>query len=180
MRLRILTLILCTVGSSVVFAHGPSRQKVTQTIEINAPAAKVWGLIADFCAISQWHPAIAACTLEGGNAVGAKRTLRAGKAYGPEIVEELQAYDPATMMYRYKIIKTDNAVMPVTTYSAFLTVTAKDDKTSSVEWRSGFYRAYPKNNPPPELNDEAALKAVNAVYQQGLENLKKLAEQQGS
>lgn len=180
MRSRVLTLLALTILPSLVLAHGPSRQKVTHSITINAPAADVWALIADFCAISKWHPAIAACTLEGGNVVGAKRSLRVGKADGPEIVEELQAYDPATMMYRYKIIKTDNAVMPVTTYSAFLTVTAQGDKASTVEWRSGFYRAYPKNNPPPELNDEAAVKAVTAVYQQGLDNLKKLAEKTGS
>jgi hypothetical protein len=45
-----------------------------------------------------------------------------------------------------------------------------------VEWRGAFYRAYPKNDPPPDQNDEAAVAAVTAVYKDGLANLKKLAE----
>ena len=175
--LRISVLLGCALLCSASFAHGPSRQKVVKSITINAPAAKVWGIIADFCAISSWSPGIASCTAEGGNAVGGKRTLKIGKADGPEIVEELQAYDPAAMMYRYKVVKTDNAVLPVTTYSAFLTVADAGNGTTTVEWKSGFYRAYTKNNPPPELSDEAAVKAVSGAYEAGLANLKKLAEQ---
>lgn len=169
-----MTMAIATNGAQ---AHGPSRQKVTKEIAIAAPAAKVWALVADFCAISAWHPAVAKCTGEGGNAVGAKRTLNIGKADGPAIVEELQAYDAAAMTYRYKITTTDNAVLPVTTYSAFFTVKDAGNGASSVEWKGGFYRAYPKNNPPPELSDEAAKKAVEGVYDAGLANLKKLAEQ---
>jgi hypothetical protein len=45
-----------------------------------------------------------------------------------------------------------------------------------VEWRGAFYRAYPNNDPPPEKNDEAAVKAITGVYKSGLENLKKLVE----
>ena len=170
-------LLACLALAGTATAHGPSRQKVVKTVAINAPAAKVWGIIADFCAISSWSPGIASCTAEGGNAVGGKRSLRIGKADGPEIIEELQAYDAATMMYRYKVVKTDNTVLPVTTYSAFLTVTDAGDGTSKVEWKSGFYRAYTKNNPPPELSDEAAMKAVSGAYDAGLANLKKIAEQ---
>jgi uncharacterized protein YndB with AHSA1/START domain len=178
MCIRSILSLLFALMATNALAHGPSRQKVTETIKINAPAAEVWNRIADFCAISHWHPGIAKCTVEGGNAAGAKRTLRIGKADGPIVVEELQVHDPAGMMYRYKIVKTDNTVLPVTTYSAFLTVKDNGDKTSTVEWRSGFYRAYTKNNPPPELNDQAALSAVSGAYQAGLANLKKLVEQQ--
>ena len=39
-------------------AHGPSRQKVTETVEINAPADKVWAVIGNFQDMS-WHPAVA-------------------------------------------------------------------------------------------------------------------------
>ncbi len=177
MILRAIGLIVLAAFFTIADAHGPSRQKVTKEITIIAPANKVWELIADFCAISSWHPAVAKCTTDGGNVVGTKRTLHIGKADGPQILEELQAYDPPGMMYRYRIVKTDNAVLPVSTYSSFLTVKDNGDKTTTVEWRSGFYRAYAKGNPPPELNDEAAVKAVSGVYDLGLANLKKLAEQ---
>jgi len=174
-KAAILTLgALILVGAAQ--AHGPSRQKVTKSVVINAPAAKVWQLIADFCAIKDWHPGIAQCSAEGGNEAGAKRTLRLGAADGPTIVEELQLYDAATMTYKYRILQTDNAVLPVTTYSAFLSVKDNGDATSTAEWRSGFYRAFPNNNPPAELSDEAAVKAVTGAYEAGLANLKKIAE----
>ncbi len=176
MILRTITLLILALSFVSAQAHGPSRQKVTQEIKINAPAAKVWGIIADFCAISVWHPAIAKCAIEGANGVGAQRTLRVGKVDGPQILEELQTYDAPGMMYRYRILKTDNSVLPVSTYSSFLSVKDNGDNTATVEWRSGFYRAYAKGNPPPELNDEAAVKAVTDVYALGLANLKKLAE----
>ena len=113
-------------------AHGPSRQKVEQEITIKAPAAKVWGLIADFCSIEKWHPGVAKCEGTGGNTVGAVRTLHVGKADGPVIVEELLMHDPAKMSYKYKITQTDVSVLPVTTYAAFLTVSDNGDGTTKV------------------------------------------------
>jgi uncharacterized protein YndB with AHSA1/START domain len=175
-RSSLLFFLLLLVVTTPALAHGPSRQKVTKDVTINAPAAKVWGIIADFCAIAKWHPAIASCKNSKGNIVGAQRTLRVGAADGPQILEELQTYDPSHMTYKYKIVKTDNTVLPVTTYSAFLTVTDNGNNTSKVEWKGGFYRAFPNNNPPPELSDAAAQKAVTGVYESGLANLKKLAE----
>jgi len=39
-----------------------------------------------------------------------------------------------------------------------------------------FCRGYPNNDPPPELNDEAAVTAVTGLYKAGLEGLKELIE----
>ena len=64
-------------------------------------------------------------------------------------------------------------VLPVTGYSATITVLPAEAGKSTVEWHGAFYRGYPNNDPPPELNDEAALKAVGNVYRAGLESLKK-------
>ena len=50
------------------------------------------------------------------------------------------------------------------------------DDAAVVEWRGAFYRGFPNNDPPPEQNDEAAVKAVTGVYKSGLANLKKLVE----
>ena len=173
---RFMLLVMGLLLAMPTLAHGPSRQKVVKDITINAPPAKVWALIADFCSIAKWHPAIANCVADGGNAVGGKRTLNIGKKDGPQIVEELLLYDIASMTYKYKILKTDNAVLPVTTYASFLAVADNGNGTSKVTWRGGFYRAFPNNNPPSNLSDEAATKAVASVYEQGLANLKKLAE----
>ena len=47
---------------------------------------------------------------------------------------------------------------------------------STVEWRAAFYRGYMLNDPPPELNDAAAVKAITGVVRAGLDNLKRIAE----
>jgi hypothetical protein len=177
MQRQILTAVLLIVLPSMALADGPTRQKVTKEVHVSAPAAEVWKLIADFCSIENWHPAIVVCNGQGGNEPGATRTLIIGEADGPQIGEELQKYDAEKMTYKYKITKTDNAVLPVTTYSAFLSVADNGDGTSTVKWRGGFYRAYPNNDPPPELNDAAAVAAVTGVYDAGLAHIKELAEQ---
>ena len=57
------------------WAHGPSRQKITETIQIDAPPAQVWAMIADFHDMS-WLPGVAKTTGEGGNEPdAAKRQL---------------------------------------------------------------------------------------------------------
>jgi hypothetical protein len=103
--------IALAAAASVATAHGPTRQKHTETVEIDAPAAKV---------------------------------------------------------------------LPVTNYSSHLTVKPMGDNKSMVEWRGAFYRGYPNNDPPPELNEEAAIKAVSGVYRAGLDHLKKELEEGGS
>lgn len=177
LRLMICATTLIFVVNSA-YAHGPSRQKVTKEVTVNAPADKVWGVIENFCAIADWHPAVFAadCNKATGTEVGSTRVLTIGDEGGAQIHEELQKFDAETMTMKYKISKTDNSVLPVTTYSAFLSVADNGDGSSTVTWRGGFYRAYPNNNPPAELSDEAAVNAVNAVYDAGLANIKALLE----
>ena len=67
-------------------------------------------------------------------------------------------------------------VLPVTNYSSQISVTAVDGGKSSVEWRGAFYRGDPLNDPPPALNDEAAIAAVSGLYKLGLAALKKKLE----
>ena len=59
----------------------------------------------------------------------------------------------------------------VTNYTSTITVTPDGDAKSTVEWRGAFYRGYMNNDPPPELNDEAATQAVTGVYRAGLDAL---------
>ena len=160
----------------LVHAHGPSRLKVEKEIAVNAPAEKVWDLIKDFCAIDNWHPAVAKCEGNGGNEKGATRVLRLNDPNsGPTIDEEMTAYDAAKMMYKYKITKVDPAVLPVFTYASQIGV-VPDSSNSKIHWKGAFYRSFTQNNPPPEQSDEAATKAITGVYEAGLAAIKKLAE----
>jgi len=169
--LAILLLSIC----STTYAHGPTRQKITETVDINAPAAQVWDVIKDF-GNANWLPMVVDTESEGGNTKGATRVLNL--APDVNVYETLKKYDAEKMMYSYKIpVDThDVKILPVNNYSSTLSVTATGDNSSTVTWKGAFYRGYPNNDPPEELNDEAAVKAVTALYKAGLAHLKQSIE----
>jgi hypothetical protein len=134
----------------------------------------VWAKIADFHDMS-WLPGVAKTTGEDGNEPDvAKRQLTL--AGGATIDESLTKYDAGAMSYSYRIDKVAVKVLPVNNYSSTITVLPAEGGKSTVEWRAVFYRGDPSNDPAPELNDEAALNAVDKVYRAGLDNLKKKVE----
>jgi carbon monoxide dehydrogenase subunit G len=154
-------------------AHGPTRQKVTEKISIDAPADVVWARIKNFDALKDWHPAVASSPADKGNEEGSVRqvTLKGGGS----LTETLESWNDAQKKYSYRL--KDGGALPVTNYTSTITVSA-DGAKSTVEWRGAFYRGFPNNDPPPDQNDEAALKAVTGVYTSGLQHLKKLVEGQ--
>lgn len=168
---RWLALAALTLASSVALAHGPTRQKVVEKITIDAPADAVWAQIKDFDALSKWHPAVAESLADKGNTEGSVRTVKIKG--GGSLVESLERYNAEGKSYTYRA--KDGGALPVTNYTSTLTVSG-DGAKSTVEWRGAFYRGFPNNDPPPDQNDEAAVKAVTGVYQSGLANLKKLVE----
>ncbi|HWH82950.1 MAG TPA: SRPBCC family protein [Burkholderiaceae bacterium] len=159
------------VATLPVLAHGPTRQKVVETVTIAAPPAAVWAKIKNFDALKDWHPAIAASPADKGNSVGSVRevSLKGGGA----LTETLERYDDATMRYAYRL--KDGGALPVTNCTSTISVSGEGNR-SVVEWRGAFYRGYPNNDPPPDKNDEAAVRAVSGLYQSGLANLKQLVE----
>jgi carbon monoxide dehydrogenase subunit G len=168
-------LALLALFPAVASAHGPTRQKVTETVEINASPEKVWEVIGNFQDMG-WHPSVAKLEGNGGNAVDATRVLTLQS--GGTIAEKLIKYEPEKKSYKYEITDVDVKVLPVKNYSATLTVKAEGGKTV-VEWKGAFYRGYMNNDPPPELSDEAARTAVTGVYRSGLDALKARVEAGG-
>jgi carbon monoxide dehydrogenase subunit G len=169
--LRRATLIALLTVPLLASAHGPTRQKVVETINIDAPAAAVWARIKNFSALQDWHPAVAESHASDGNNLGSVRIVKIKG--GGQIEESLEAWDEAQMKYTYRA--KDGGALPVSNYTSTLRVTG-DASKCQVEWRGAFYRGYPNNDPPPDQNDEAAVRAVTGVYQGGLAQLKKLAE----
>ncbi len=166
--------------SATAIAHGPVRGKMTATISIDASADKVWDVISNYDDMS-WHPAITNATADKGNSKGSVRVLTLKG--GGKITEELKDYKADKMSYKYKItdmttVKTiqhagqdeDIPVLPVENYAAKITVKGKGSK-SVVTWVATYYRGYVNNNPPEELNEAAADKAVTAVLTDGLVSL---------
>ncbi len=168
--LKFLVVMIGVLLPAMALAHGPTRQKITVTTDVAASPAEVWDVIGNFQDMS-WHPAVHATNGEGGNEIDATRVLTLGEEGGPTISEILYKYSDEKMSYSYRITEVLVEVLPVTNYSSHLTVIPLDGGGSKIEWRGAFYRGYPNNDPPPELNDEAAIAAVTGVYQAGLDAL---------
>ena len=158
-----------------VFAHGPTPQKGLETITIQAPVAAVWDVIKQFDAIASWHPDVKASAGDGKNASDGIRTLTLQN--GEQVVESLDYYSESDHEYNYRL-KTENVrALPVSSYSTNLQVKAgEDDKTSTVTFKSRFYRGDTGNTPPANLTDEAAVKAMTAFFKSGLSGLKQKLE----
>jgi mxaD protein len=156
-----------------VSAHGPTPQKVVETVEIAAPVARVWETVKDFGSVAQWNPALKASESAGGNQPGEKRTLTF--ANGEKLVEELDTYDPAGYEYNYRMGQPNLDALPVSSYSVVFKLAPAGEGTK-VEWKSRLYRGDTGNEPPEHLTDEAAVKAMTAFFQTGLQHLKATVE----
>lgn len=169
---KILALLALSLVSLTAAAHGPTPLKVEKNITIKADPAKVWALVKDFGNMQKWHPAVASTKLEKkGDDTLRTLTLKDGRA----INEKLRSIDDADMKIKYEIT---TSPLPLTDYNAFMRV-SKGEKAgeTNVQWVGRFYRLYKLNPPiPAGQDDETALKAINDIFDSGLANLQKVAE----
>lgn len=172
---------LLTIAAATAFlwtgladAHGPTRQKVSETIEINAAPEAVWAVVGDFAHIEKWLPVVESSTATG-NEKGATRELHIKS--GGTLKEELKDIDATKMSLKYKVIDpTDPAVLPVNNYASEISVEPNGAGGSKVEWKAAYYRWFLNNNPPEGQNEEAANSTVEKIYKEGLANLKAVVE----
>lgn len=171
MRLSLLVLPLA-LAATAALAHGPTPQKVSQSITIKASPDAVWRVAGDFAGIGRWHPALAKA--EGsGTKDGGTRTLTFKN--GGRLEESLDEYKPEARTYSYRMGEPDLKALPVSSYSATVTVSPEGDG-SKVEWMGRFYRGDTGNEPPENLGDEAGKAAMNAYFADGLKGLKAAVE----
>ncbi len=149
----------------VASAHGPTRQKVEISTEVAVTPDKAWAAVSNFQDLS-WLPGVT--KVEGsGSEVGSKRTITL--ANGEQITEHVDKLQPDKMMIMYRMDADNVKALPVTNYSSRITVKDAGGGKSTVIWWGAFYRGYPNNDPPAELSDEAAVKAVSDLYNAGLQ-----------
>jgi hypothetical protein len=148
-------------------AQAQSTLNVYQTIDIAAPAGKVWNAVKNWDNLHGWHPAFASTELTGGqnNTVGATRRLTLKD--GPSFDEELTAFDERAMRLRYKIIS--EAPLPITNYDSTIRVLPTGSNSATVVWLSSFVSN-------PGTKDDELMKGVAGLYRAGLENLKSIVE----
>jgi mxaD protein len=147
--------------------------KVEESVQINAPANKVWEKISNFNDLGAWHPAVKSTEITSGenNKVGAMRLLTLQD--GGTIKEKLLGYNSKKMTFKYTIIE---SVLPVSSYVSSVTVTPEKDNTSKVVWKGSFKRKDLSDKPAAGQDDETATKTITSVYRGGLDNLKKISE----
>lgn len=171
---HLLSFVFTFAFAGLALAHGPTPQKVEESIEIAAPPAKVWEIAKDFAGIAAWNPEVEKSEGKGGNAVDGTRaiTLKSGGT----IEDSLDEYSDAEMSYGYRLAKENVDAFPVSFYSASFSVKPNGDNASTVEWIGRFYRADTGNFPPEDKNDAAAIAAMKAFFEAGLKGLKAKAE----
>ena len=136
---------------------------VVETVQLAAPANRIWGTIDNFGTWQAWHPAFASTQmLQGdGHSKGAVRALMTKD--GGKFTEELVAYDPAARTYAYRIIESP---APVADYVS--TIQVKETAVgSTVIWSSQF-------NVKAGTSEADAKKLISGVYRAGLDNLASL------
>lgn len=173
--LRIAMLPILLLGVVPAAAHGPTPQKVEESIAIAAPPAKVWDLVKNFDGLVSWNPAVETSTGKGGNEAGAERIVVLRD--GGQLTDSLDEYVEDEMSYSYRLATPDIEAFPVSFYSATLAVKPGTDGGSEVTWDARLYRADTGNFPSETQNDAAAIEAVTKFYKAGLEELKKRAEE---
>lgn len=174
MKTPLLALTLAVaLAAGGAWAKPPKTLHVTESVQIKAPADKVWDAVKDFDGLNKWHPGFSADELvSGGNGkVGAVRKITVKD--GPSFTEKLTAYDAAHHSYRYIIVESP---LPITDYASSISVRPGTGGMTKVVWKGSFKRKNPSDNPPEAESDAGVTKLIKGVYRGGLDNLKKTLE----
>jgi Polyketide cyclase / dehydrase and lipid transport len=148
-----LAVVLIVAGTQTGFAA--QSLQVTKSVKLDASAESVWKAVGEFCAISDWHPAVAKCEIsKEGDATF--RTLTLGD--GAKIKEKHNGSNPTG--YMYAIIESP---LPVKDYNALFDVTG-DDKSATIEWSASFLA---NGKPDGEVKEQ-----ISGIFDGGLKAIK--------
>ena len=167
MTKMMMTLAAClALVTGPALAHGPVRLKTEQTVTLNAPVDDVWAVIGKFDDMS-WFPGVAMVAATGAEKGATRvRTMEDGQVVNEELLKlQPEKYAISTLM-----LDTNLDVVKATNYASHITLKDADGKTL-LTWKGAFYRGFPQNEPPADLNDDAAIASVEALHQTGIDAL---------
>jgi mxaD protein len=170
--MRILVALIAALVATHALAHGPTPIKVNETIFIAAKPEAVWAVAGKFGGIGAWHPDVKSVKATGGEANGAEREIT---LQGGTLKESLDEYVPGEFKLSYRMSDPNLDAMPVSSYSVTMTIKPTSGG-SEVSWHGRLYRGDTGNEPPENLNDEAARTAMSKFLGDGLQGLKKAVE----
>ncbi|MGE3229330.1 MAG: SRPBCC family protein [Hyphomicrobium sp.] len=166
MRRSVALLMMAAGGLAFASAAASAASLVSaKKLEINVDETKteaerkaLWEKIGGWCAIKEWHPAVAACeeSKEGSDTF---RTLTLQD--GGKIKEKL--VDTGTTSYRYAII---DSPLPVKNYEAQFSVTPDDDDLDeiNVSWSATY-------DPADGKDDKEARKTMDGIFKDGIDSI---------
>jgi len=144
-------------------ASPASAASLSRSIDVNGTPADVWSMIGPFCAIKNWHPAIATCTEDGTTPPVRTLVTKDGKT---TFVEMQTARSDTKFIYSYNFV---SSPIPVRHYAAQIEVAAKSAGVSTITW-SGAYM-------PDPGKEKDAYATLSGIYESGLAAIKaKLAK----
>ena len=152
--MKILKMVAATAAFAAVTAGSAAAVEVRQVAEIKAAPAAVWAKVGEWCAIKDWHPAIASCEA----AKKGFRTLTLKD--GGKILEKLTKTGKNS--YSYEIVESP---LPVKNYKATLTAKADSLGTTDLTWVATF-------DPAKGKTEADAAAVINGIFTAGLKNVK--------
>jgi hypothetical protein len=153
-------LSLIAIAATFAWSAYAEAIEVKKRREAPGTPAEVWALVGDFCAIKNWHPAVAGCEefTEGGDTF---RTLTLKD--GGKIKERLTDKDDTS--YSYVIVESP---LPVKNYKAKLEIDDDDEpERIEIEWEAEF--------DADGASDDDAKKVIAGIFEAGVAAIKKAA-----
>jgi hypothetical protein len=153
---------LLTLGAMAANAASlVSAKKLEVKVEeakAGAERTALWAKIGGWCAIAEWHPAIAKCEAsKDGDAEFRTLTLKDGGVIKEKLLET------GTTSYKYEIIESP---LPVKNYTAMFSVSPDDDDLDEINvlW-SATFDANGKE-------DKEARGVIDGIFKSGMESIK--------
>jgi len=162
-RMRIVKTGLIALAATVAIGTAAHAVEVKKRGEAPGTPESVWALVGDFCAIKDWHPAVAECEQveEGGDTY---RILTLGD--GGKIKEKLTKKGDTS--YSYEIVESP---LPVKNYSATLEIDEDDeDNAVEIEWEAEF-------DPADGVEEAKAIEVITGIFTDGVTGIRKKAKE---
>ena len=164
-NVKFVNLVIILLFPGFIFAHGPTRQKVSESVIINADLSEAWKLVSDLRDIGQWHSVYKSIKKKGEDPQPLSMFSRESG------VVQILTLDSEKKLFKYRLKKPGG--LPVNNYSARLRLEKGESGKVKITYKGAFYRKYLNNDPPPEENDEAAIAAVTKMYKDTLKKFEK-------
>jgi polyketide cyclase/dehydrase/lipid transport protein len=148
-----------SVANAASLAVGKKLELKVDPKKMNEERTRLWNTFGGWCAIKDWHPAIASCEeLTEGDAKFRVLTLKDGG----KIKEKLLDVKPN--FYRYEIVESP---LPVKNYQAQFALTPDDDDEDEINfaWSAVF-------DPADGKTDKEARDVITGIFKAGLDTIK--------